>query len=594
MNTQSPTKRFNEQSITAKSNSRARLLEKIPVAEHRMKISGISTAVLEGGVHGGEKSPVILLHGPGESSLWWMRVIPRLVKTHRVVVPDLPGHGATRPADITVHSDHVLKWLRELVNHTAPHRPILVGHLLGGSIAARFAIDYGSSINRLILVNSLGIGKFRPSPAFAYRLMRFMINPTRKNYTRFLPQCMYKVENLRKQMGKNWEPFIMYNLECAIDPEQKAALKIMMRQLGIPKIPEEDLKKIAIPTALIWGRHDRANKLSIARKASKKYGWPLQIIEEARDDPKLEQPEAFVKALITTTPVNRIHIMSANPKQCIDMKTKKLNLKKADDKKYSQQPPENYERFFVPVIGRPLAEDLLSQSDLQKGERVLDVACGTGIVARTASQKVGKTGSVTGLDINPAMLEVARSTLHRDNPIKWINSNAEAMPFTDETFDAVFCQLGLQFMEDKPAALMEMRRVLVPGGRLFLNVPGPAGEIFTLFAQAMKRHISLRAAKFIDHVFSLHREAKLREQCSEARFRDIRVRVKNLQFYLPPPREFLWQYIHSTPLIELVSEANSQARRSLEREIIGKWQDFMEKDKTISYQQRILIVSARK
>ena len=126
---------------------------------------------------------------------------------------------------------------------------------------------------------------------------------------------------------------------------------------------------------------------------------------------------------------------------------------------------ENYERYFVPAIGRPLATDLVAAAALQAGERVLDVACGTGVVTRLAAEQVGPGGSVAGADLTANMLEVARSAAPPKSGIQWYETSAEAMPLPDHAFDVVFCQLGLQFVADKAAAAREMHRVLVPGGR---------------------------------------------------------------------------------------------------------------------------------
>lgn len=280
------------QTITTNEN-RNKLLEGLSISEQRLYPAGISSAVLAGG----EGPPVVLLHGPGESALWWMRVIPRLTETHRVIVPDLPGHGESKVTGESLDKELVFAWLSELIEQTCPSPPALVGNILGGSIGTRFAVRYGGQLGQLVLVNSLGLEKFRPSPIFAFSLIRFMIRPTQKNFDRFFPHCIYNVDELRSQMGKNWKPFMAYNLECARDKDRKAAMQSLMKELGTPKIPDEKLKSIEVPTALIWGRHDKANKLRIAQKASKKYGWPLHIIEETRDDPKLERPEAFTNAL---------------------------------------------------------------------------------------------------------------------------------------------------------------------------------------------------------------------------------------------------------------------------------------------------------
>src|SRR5688572_9319139 len=144
---------------------------------------------------------------------------------------------------------------------------------------------------------------------------------------------------------------------------------------------------------------------------------------------------------------------------------------------------EDYERYFVPAIGAPLAADLIDMAALRPGERVLDVACGTGIVARLAAERVGTTGSVAGLDINPGMLAVARSVAPPAVPIEWHEASAESMPLPDEAFDVVIFQMGLQFVLDKRAALREMRRVLAHGGRMGVNKSGHMTPFVTIMAE---------------------------------------------------------------------------------------------------------------
>jgi ubiquinone/menaquinone biosynthesis C-methylase UbiE len=263
------------------------------------------------------------------------------------------------------------------------------------------------------------------------------------------------------------------------------------------------------------------------------------------------------------------------------------------DETYGLKPPENYERFFVPAIGEPLAHDLIRTAAVRPGERVLDVACGTGIVARLASEKVDSNGTVAGVDVNPGMLEVARSMTPADGSIEWHVSSAEDMTLPDEAFDVVLCQISLQFMTDKLTALQEMRRVLVSGGRILLSLPGPRGRVFAILAEAMERHISSEAAGFVNHVFSLYDTAEIQQLMSEAGFRDIAIQANNKVLALPPAKEFLWQYVHSTPLAGVVAKAEEEDLAALERDVVDKWQSFQENG-TLRYQQRIVIASARK
>lgn len=139
---------------------------------------------------------------------------------------------------------------------------------------------------------------------------------------------------------------------------------------------------------------------------------------------------------------------------------------------YLGSAPKNYEKYFVPIIGAPLAADLVEVAAPGQGERVLDVACGTGVVARLAAERVGTAGAVVAIDINPGMLAVARAAAPAKVAIDWQEANAQQLPFLDESFDVALCSLGLPFFPERAAALREMRRVLVPGGRIAFNVPG--------------------------------------------------------------------------------------------------------------------------
>lgn len=136
--------------------------------------------------------------------------------------------------------------------------------------------------------------------------------------------------------------------------------------------------------------------------------------------------------------------------------------------------PEAYQRYLVPIMFAPWARNLVDLVAPRTGERVLDVACGTGVVARCAAIHVGDEGTVVGLDVNDGMLQVARATSSGIRPaIEWRTGSATDMPLPDGSFDVAFCLQGLQFFGDRSAALREMHRVLVPEGRLALAVWRP-------------------------------------------------------------------------------------------------------------------------
>lgn len=253
---------------------------------------------------------------------------------------------------------------------------------------------------------------------------------------------------------------------------------------------------------------------------------------------------------------------------------------------------ENYERYFVPLIGGPFAEDLVTAALLRPGERVLDVACGTGVVARLAAKAVGAAGTVAGLDINAAMLDVARrSATQAGAAIRFYETSAESMPLPNEQFDVVFCQLGLQFVADKAAVLREMHRVLVSGGRLLISVP-PPNAFFDSLDTALGRHVR-QAAGFVRAVFSLNDANELQRLVSSAGLIDVNVRSYSKVLDLPRPKDFLWQYIESTPMIGMIAGIERPVIDALEQDVVRAWRPWLHGE-TMRYEQGMLVASARK
>jgi len=258
------------------------------------------------------------------------------------------------------------------------------------------------------------------------------------------------------------------------------------------------------------------------------------------------------------------------------------------DESYQGNAAQNYQRYFVPVIGKPLALRLLDVADLQKDEQVLDVGCGTGVVTRLAARRVQTPGRVAGLDINPGMLEVARAETRAPDRVEWHEGSADDLPFADGRFDVVLCQMGLQFFPRPAAAMSEMHRVLRPGGRAVLNLPGPIAPLFRVLSKAVGTHVTPQASKFVDQVFALDDPDHLRSLIQDAGFSDVEVRTERPVLGLPSARDFLWQYVSSTPLGALVKAAGEEALTTLEEEVVGAWAAFT-KEGRMEYQQSMLV-----
>jgi SAM-dependent methyltransferase len=167
-----------------------------------------------------------------------------------------------------------------------------------------------------------------------------------------------------------------------------------------------------------------------------------------------------------------------------------------------ETPAEVFDRLFLPAMAGPWADRVARAARLGPGDRVLDVACGTGAVAAEALARVGPDGAVSGLDASPDMLSVARRKLP-DLDLR--EGLAEDLPFADETFDVVTCQFGLMFFEDRRQALREMLRVMHPGGRLVVAVwdtlEHSAG--YAALAELVERHLGADAGAPVRAAFAL-------------------------------------------------------------------------------------------
>lgn len=236
-----------------------------------------------------------------------------------------------------------------------------------------------------------------------------------------------------------------------------------------------------------------------------------------------------------------------------------------DQWQFSETAAEVYERRVVPAIFGPWSKTTVDLASLQPGERVLDLACGTGAVARLAARRVGPPGKVVGLDSSPGMLAVARSLPVSGAQIEWREADAVNNPLPDSSFDVVICQLGLQFFADKPKALKNMFRVLDKGGRLVLLVWRPIqySPGFAALARALGRQIGGEAEKMMHVPFSLGDREELRSLLRGAGFENVVIQIAVGPVRFSSSEDLVKSYVAATSLSGQVTKATAQAQALL-------------------------------
>jgi ubiquinone/menaquinone biosynthesis C-methylase UbiE len=228
---------------------------------------------------------------------------------------------------------------------------------------------------------------------------------------------------------------------------------------------------------------------------------------------------------------------------------------------------EMYEAKFVPALFAEWAPHLVSLAGIAPGQSVLDVACGTGIVARTVSDLTGARSKVVGLDLNEAMLTVARR-LRPD--LEWRKGDVGALPFPDESFDVVLCQMALMFFPDRARAFREMRRVVKASGIVAVVVPSGlrAQPAYAPFVEMAARHAGPDAKSLLSAYFVCGDLTELTGLVQSAGFEVVETRTRLGRVKLDSADEFVVVEVKSTPLGERVSDEVYEKIRHDAREVL--------------------------
>lgn len=261
--------------------------------------------------------------------------------------------------------------------------------------------------------------------------------------------------------------------------------------------------------------------------------------------------------------------------------------------------PELYQRYLVPAITSIWAADLVERAQLQPSETILDLACGTGVVARLAANRIAG-GRVVGLDLNDGMLAVARLQPTSGIPIEWRQDSALSLPFADGSFDVILCQLGLQFFPDRQLALREMRRVLAAEGRIALSVYSaiertPAASSF---ADALDRCLAPGAShiKRGEHIFPTANEVA--SLIAEAGFEHIETATVTKSITFPSVLDYVRFQLVATPMASLLADRNAADRDDAIAAIAAETQSRLDpdmvRDDRLSFPQEAHVALARR
>ncbi len=226
----------------------------------------------------------------------------------------------------------------------------------------------------------------------------------------------------------------------------------------------------------------------------------------------------------------------------------------------------------------PWADDLVKRAELRSGSRVLDLACGTGIVVRAAAPVIGESGELVASDLNEDMITEGRTHSIEGAPVQWRVADAEALPFESSAFDTVLCQQGLQFVPDKAAAVSEMRRVLRPGGSAVVSVwcSVDVNPYVAAMAEGLTTHLSTEAGQTMTAPSGFGDRDALHELFVEAGFTSVRVESVELMRTAVSAPEAIRGNLSGLPIADLVANMDAGDRAEMVGSMLASLDEFIE------------------
>jgi ubiquinone/menaquinone biosynthesis C-methylase UbiE len=347
----------------------------------------------------------------------------------------------------------------------------------------------------------------------------------------------------------------------------------------VTDITRDDAATIQTPTLVLTGEQSQQMFLLVSEALARCLpNMERAQIADASHLMHVMNPQVFNATVLAFWPSTR-----TNP-------TWRCDMSASETGQVTRDAAEVYEEFFVPALFQQWAQRVADAADIRAGERVLDVACGTGVLARAVTERAGQDGTVIGLDLNEGMLAVAR---RKAPEIEWRHGRAESLPFDSNSFDAVVSQFGLMFFEDRATALREMMRVLRPGGRLAVAVWAALEDSpgYAALTDLLQRLFGDRAADALRAPFVLANPQTLRSLFDESGIHDVHITTRDGTARFPSIESWIYTEIKGWTLADMIDDAQYERLLAEAQRVL---QPFVGADGAVAFSLPAHIVTATK